>query len=430
MVHDAAYARGSDLDAADSLFVRENLFSGPSRTLAATAVAAQLLYNRLSGARINMPKKNLRGTTAANAPRTKQTAPKSSPNPSTVTTVPASYGFTLKMRQPIIKRSGNKSTIVGSDFAGSVRTANTSNYQPAASVILNPAYFQNAMLGSQARAFEKFRFTKAVIHYIPSVPTSIQGQLVMCSSRSIKEPFFDGSSTTFLSKALSQGNAVASPLWKETSLEVACSGEWSIVDALIDGDLDDAIQEEVQCYTTCDSTLTAGILMLHYEVEFKDPLYTYHPTFIPVPMGNGNFGTLYDNSAINAPNDTIRLSGAIGLQFSGAAGSIYRLVFRQEASILPVPLVSWANLAAVQQTAAVNTTSTYTDTVAIAMHTGTTLYGVYSAGELVLYASLDGAITGNVNEALVYRAATTVVGTYAFTAIMVRLPSSNRISSN
>lgn len=418
LLHDAAYATNADLHKADMDFFKQNIFQGTKRSVAAVLVGAQGVGRGLVGAHINMTK-NLRGSAKPKA------APKKG---ATLSTVPASYGFSLRMTPPKVVRNGDKATITGADCAGSVNAVNTASYQPAASVLLNPAYFQNGMLGALARTYEKFRFVKATIQYIPSVPTSTQGQIVMISTRTVKEPFLNGAATTFLSRALSQGNAVASPLWKEETLEVPCSGEWSIVDPLIDADLDDCIQEEVQVYTTCDSTATCGILMLHYVIEFKDPLFTYHPTLIPVPVGNGSFNTFVDNSAVNAANDAIRIVNAFGPLFSGS-GSVYRMVFRQEVSALPTGIASWASLAAVECNAATNSTNVAITANTISMSTGTTLYGVLNGSDIVLYASYEGAANGALNDLLIYSNATTAVGSYSFITSMVRMPQASRITS-
>lgn len=418
LLHDAAYATSADLYKADMDFFKQNIFQGAKRSVAAVLVGTQGVGRGLVGAHINMTKK-LRGSTKPKA------APKKG---ATLSTVPASYGFSLRMTPPKVVRSGDRATISGADCAGSVNAVNTASYQPAASVLLNPAYFQNGMLGSLARAYEKFRFVKAVVRYIPSVPTSTQGQIVMISTRTVKEPFLNGASTTFLSRALSQGNAVASPLWKEETLEVPCSGDWSIVDSLIDGDLDDCIQEEVQVYTTCDSTVSCGILMLHYVIEFKDPLYTYHPTLIPLPVGNGSFNTLIDNSAVNAGNDAIRLTNSFGPSLAGN-GAVFRMVFRQEVSTLPTGIGSWPALAAIECNGAATSTTVTIIAANIAMSTGTTLYGLANGNDIVLYASYEGATNGALNDVLVYQSATTAVGSYSFITSMVRMPQASRINN-
>nr|WRQ65719.1 structural protein [Tolivirales sp.] len=435
MAHDATYAVTDSADLltnADLLFASQNIPSlDAKRVLAGVAVGTQGLLRGLDSiitnqiSTIKMTKK-LRGS-----PTPKQTIPnkpKLTKPGTSLTTVPAAYGFSLKMTPPKIRRNGNTSHIVGSDYAGSIAAVNTISYQPAASVFLNPAYFQNAMLGSQARAYEKFRFTRATIHYIPSVPTSTQGQLVMCSTRTVKEPFFNGASTTFLSKALSQGNAIATPLWKEAMLDVPCSNEWSIVDALIDSDLDDSIQEEIQCYCTSDFTGTAGILMLHYEIEFKDPLYTYHPTLIPVPVGNGSIVTLKDNAAAKGVNDSVALNDPTGFVL-GANSSVYRLIFRQEASTLPTGPTSWAGVAKVETLTGSTSTATTIGNTNIALSTGSVLYGVVNGTNLHLYTSYDTAANANLAGQLLYQTVVTAKGTWHFHIHLVRMADSERISS-
>jgi len=426
-VHDAAYANQSDLESADYAFAAENFTpSQPKRLLAAAAVGVQAVSRSIdrliTNNNINMNKNNQRKSLRGSAPQTTNHAGVS------LSSVPASYGFSLKLQPPNITRSGGTSKISGSDFAGSVQTANTANYQPAASVLLNPSYYQNAMLGSLSRAFEKYRFTKAVVQYIPSVPTSTQGQLVMCSTRTVKEPFLNGSSSSFLSRALSQGNAVATPLWRETELSIPCSKDWCNVDPLIDADLDDCIQEEVQCYAFATSTGSSGILMLHYEVEFKDPLYTFHSTIIPVPVGNGSFTTFKDNAATKAINDSFA-TDTPSIDLSDSGGVVYRAVFRQEASTLPTGVATWATLASVNNTGAsteINITSART---AITMVTGTTLYIAVVNGVYFWYDSYENAAAGERNGAILHQTATTAKGTYAFIISMVRLGSALRITS-
>jgi len=431
MLHDTAYATSqsaNELTQADYKFAASNLASmNPKRVLAGAIVGLQgLLRGNDSNIATNQTKMtNLRGT-AAKKPKSNKQASSAGAR---ISTVPASYGFSLKMTPPKVRRNGDTAHISGSDFAGTCYTVNTAAYQPAAAIFLNPAYFQNAMLGSMARAYEKFRFVKATVHFIPSVPTTTQGQLVMCSTRTVKEPFFDGNSSTFLSRALSQGNALATPLWKEAALEVPCSGEWSVVDALLDSDLDDCIQEEIQCYATSDYTGQAGIFMLHYEVEFKDPLYTYHPTLIPVPIGNGAITTAADNSAVNAVGDAVALTQLTGPNWGTQDGSIYRLVFRMEASTRPTGPASWGLVADVQDTAALTRTTVGTQQTNIPLNTGSVLYGKLINGSMYLYSDYDTATSGALAGMLNYRVATTAGGVWAFHIHLVRMSPALRITT-
>lgn len=426
--HDAAYAVGSDLLLADLIFAKNNFGKGAKRTAAAAAVGTQAAIRAIDKfiPKIYYPQTKM--TKSGNLRGTSQKPKMSSNKASTVTTVPAAYGYTLKMQPPSVMRRGNTATIVGSDYAGTVQTVNSNSYQPSASVFINPAYFQNAMLASQARTFEKFRLKRGSVTYIPSVPTSTQGQVIMLSTSTVKEPFIASGTTTFLGRALSQHNAVATPIWKEATIELSGATEWSVVDALIDSDLDDCIAEEVQVYSTCDSTVDAGILIFHYEIEFKDPLYVYHPTVIPVPNGNGAGITAFDDTAVNAINDTIRLTGT-STPLMGGNGSIYRFVFQQAKSILPTGPANWSAVAASQVTIGFNSVGTSSSITNITLVAGTTLYGVLSGSFIALYSSYEAAAGGTQNGQLLYQSATTAVGTWAFLVQMVRLGDSLRITT-
>lgn len=335
--------------------------------------------------------------------------------------VPANYGYTVRSRMPRVTRTGTGAHIVGSDFAGTVNTFNTSAYEPAANVLMNPSYYNSAMLGNLSRVYEKFRFRKATLEYIPSVATSVQGQLVILSDRSVKNPFLDGSATSFLGRALSQANAVACPLWQRTTFECDVHDGWSLVDPLIDGDLDDTIAGEIQLYAFAPITVAAGILILHYEIEFKDPLYTYHPTLVPVPIGIGSTMTANDDTAVNAVTDVIRLNNASLNLGQFGSGAIFRMVFQRTPSIFPTGPASWATVASVQAVAAATTSTTASATTALTMAAGTTLYGVLVSATLMLYTSYDNAVAGNQNGALFYQTATTAVGTWQFLIDGVRL---------
>lgn len=429
--HDAVYANGGDLLAADYNFAYANIGRGALRTAAGIAVGAQASVRALDKFIPKIyPNKTTMTRLRGSVPQvTKSSGPT---NGAKLSTVPAAYGFSLKMQAPRIVRRGNAATIKGSDFASSVKVFNSSSYEPAASVLVNPTYFNNAMLGSMARTYEKFRVIRCSLQYVPAVPTSTQGQLVMCSTSTVKEPFLPGSASTFLSRALSQGNAIATPLWKEAVIdwENQNKSEWFVVDPLIDGDLDDCIAQEFQCYATCDTTATAGILIFHYELEFKDPLYTYHPTLIPNPVGNGTFISCVDDSAVNATSDCIVLVPGAPIAGNYSAGAVFRLVFQQAGSTKPTGPASWAAVARTTGSVIAGTGGSTTSTTNITMVTGTTLYAAVSTSTtIVLFASLEDATAGSLNGSLTYQTVTSAIGTWLFIADMVRLDSASRVTT-
>lgn len=424
--HDHQYAVGGDLVEADFKFAKQTIGKNMKMTAAGVAVGLQGAVRVLDRIRLPLfPSTNSSMTNPKLRTSTTMTSPNQKPGQSTsLSTVPAAYGYSIRLKEPKITRHGNnRATISGSDFAGNVYASASTFYEPAASVLLNPAYFNSAMLGTLARTFEKFRFKKAHIQYIPSVPTSTSGMIVMTSSRSVKEPFIDGQTTTFLSRALSQGNALATPIWHEAVIDINPDQEWSLVDPLGDQDLDDAVAEEVQVYASATSDTTCGILLLHYEIEFMDALLQYHTTSIPSSVGNGNLITLNDNSAVNAVTDVVVLNGAsIPLSQCGV-GAIFRCVFQQERSTRPTGPASWATVCRVQANTAATITTVSSAYIDLDLVTGTVFYAVLGAADLVLYNSYDTAVAGGTAGAIIYRTITSAAGTWSFLIHQVRLGS-------
>lgn len=411
-----------DVLEADSRFYESNYGSGIKRS------AAALLVKYLNPIMSNKNPR-LRGSAKPTAkPSNKNNRMARQPNTQRAD-VPAAYGFTVRTSTPRVTRTGTGAHIVGSDFAGTVNTFNTNAYEPAASVPMNPSYFNSAMLGNLSRVYEKYRFRKATLEYIPSVATSVQGQLVILSDRSIKNPFLDGASASFLGRALSQANAVACPLWQRTTFECEVNDEWSLVDPLIDGDLDDTISGEVQCYAFAPISVATGILIMHYEIEFKDPLYTYHPTLVPVPIGIGSTVTLVDDSAVNIITDVIRLTGSSLSLGAFGAGAVFRMVFQRSPSTYPTGPASWAAVAAAQSAASITTTTVTSEATALTMAAGTTLYGVLVNATLMLYTSYEHAMVGSQVGAVFYQTATTATGTWQFLIAGVRLGTSLMVTN-
>lgn len=426
--HDRAYYYADTPDArnlADDIFYQSNIGQGIVRSVAAVAVKLQShLRPKAIVMNSNNPK-SLRGLPATSAkafnrPTRAQT--------SSLSTVPAAYGYTMRLQKPTVTRSSTTARVVGSDFGGPVTGNSSATFSPAGSVPLNPCYFNGAMLGSLSRAYESFRFIRATLEYIPAVATSSAGQIVILSTRSIKEPFYDGATGSFLGKALSCGNAVATPVWHATSIELECSNSWSLVNPLIDQDIDDCIEQEVQVYSGGTPTGNCGTLILHYEIEFKTPIYTFHSTSIPIPAGLSSIYAMTDDSTGNAINDAIILASS-STDLAGD-GSIYRMVFRRVASSVPLGPATWDAVAKLNLSSATSNVAVTTAAGNINMVDGMVMYGLYRTGnKIVLYSSLENALAGANNGLLVYQTVTTDVGVYSFMMTQVAIANNRRMTS-
>ena len=94
---------------------------------------------------------------------------------------PVSIGTQISVRQPKVTRSSTGATIAGTDFIGTVEGQGVSTFGLSKSALLSPAYFSSAHIGSLCRSFERYKWRKLIVHYIPKVATSTGGQVILCS---------------------------------------------------------------------------------------------------------------------------------------------------------------------------------------------------------------------------------------------------------
>jgi len=144
-IHDAAYASGSDLLSADVAFTRANFGKGAKRTAAAAAVGVQAAVRAIDKfiPKIypNKTKMTKNGALRGAKAQMSKKAPKnqSTPKQSTLSTVPAAYGYTLRMQAPSIVRRGNMAVITVAITVAQFRcpTAITTSLLRVCSLILH-----------------------------------------------------------------------------------------------------------------------------------------------------------------------------------------------------------------------------------------------------------------------------------------------------
>jgi hypothetical protein len=272
-----------------------------------------------------------------------------------------------------------------------------------------------------ARSFEQYRWNSLRIHYVPKVATTLTGQVILCSQKSVSEPSLQPEGGDFLQRAMSQGNAVFSPLWMPTYIDIDCDGTWRLVDPTTTVDLDDNIHEELQVYTQVSSAQQCGYLFAEYDVAFREPIYQPHATSIPIYTGPGMRVTLAESAGVNAPNDDWLLTepaGALSLA-TIANGTIFRGVFDLQGSTIATGATA-ANLLQINIMAHTTTTTFGTASSNIALEGGTTLYFVVFGTGLEVYSSLEQAKIGNGSGQVMVRTATTVAGAYFVDLAMVQ----------
>lgn len=431
--HDFAYADSSDLRSADLLFARSNIGKGFTRTMAAMAVGIQGLtrsIDKFDPQNIQKMTKIINDKTMKPAGSKKGNLRGSNPPPARSPTLkagisqlmaPASIGTTIRATKPVLTRGADTSRMTGRDFLGTVEGEGVATFGLGKSALLSPAYFASTFLGNIARSYEQYRWNKLVVHYVPKVPTSVTGQIVLCSQRSASEPGLQPESGTFLQRAMSQGNAVFSPLWVATQIEIDCDGEFKLIDPGTTVDIDDCIHEELQVYTQVNSSQQVGYLFVEYDVTFKEPIYQPHSTLFPIPSGPGVRTIVQASTAANAVTDSLLMNEVASvINIAGTAnGSIFRGVFDLQGSTAPTG-TTFANAFNVITVGRGLLGVQNLSTTAFPLIGGTTLYFVVQGTVLDVYTSLDAATDGNGSGQLVWRTLSTTAGALKFDMAQVR----------
>jgi len=432
MEHDRIYFLEGDLLNADREFVRLAYGNSWLGALFAVPVGLQYLvratdklltYHNTTQTMVKViPPKNKSTPTVSKKEKKmkKSTIP---PGMSTTTsTPPVSYGTMIKATNPVITRSLTDARVVGRDFIGTVEGQGVSTFGLGKSALLSPAYFLSTVLGNMARSFEKYKWNRLRIHYVPKVATSVTGQVIMCSQSSCTMPGLQPEGGTFLPRAMSQGNASFGPLWAANYIDITCDGMFRSIDPTTSVDLDDAIMAELQIYTQVNATQQVGYLFAEYDISFKEPVYAQHSLTIPITTGPGLRVTLSEPGVgvVNADFVMNDPSGTLGLATS-RNGTIWRLVFDLQGSTAPTG-ATFANLVNVATTSRSTATTFVTHMTDLPFIGGLTLYAVTNGTELALYTSMEGAVAGSGTGQLFYRTVTTITpGAFNFDAQLVRI---------
>lgn len=420
--HDLALSGGRRNFGADMTFVTSNIAKEPKRSLAAALVLGRatldLLFaeNKSNDTTTTMTRPNLRGMS-----KNKQKDVKRPAAHNRSISAPVAIGSIVRAVKTQHIQTKNGAILRGTDFISPVEGQGVSTFGLGKSALLSPAYFLSTFLGNMARSFEKYRWNKLRIHYVPKVATSANGQIVLCSSHSVSEPCLAGESGTFLQRAMSQGNAAMGPLWMENYIDIDVKRSFFMVDPGTTSDPDDAIAEELQVYVQTQISGQVGYLYAEYEIEFSELTYQPHATLIPIPTGPGVRTTLTEVSAVNTSGDdwTLQEVGSVVNFTTTPNGSIFRAVFDLQGSAA-YNGTSFSTAFATNNTNRTNLTTLNSTAVAIPLFGGSTLYLVVAGSRVLVYASLEAAVNGIGSGQIFHNSTSTTTGSYLFDLALVR----------
>jgi hypothetical protein len=477
--HDATYALGGDLLAADAKFAFTNITSlNPKAMLAGLAVGSQALgraayrgvvgsgdYRDNSSKKSNIPswnnqsstfpiiheeidimtkknnknpileplskkeKQNLRKVIAEREllnqysikPNLKQKSRYLDPLPPSlkVATAPVSIGTTVSSTKPITKSTPTGVLVRGREFLCQVYESDSSSFQLSAAAPLHPAYYVASTMGQMARAYQRYRFRRCAIHFVTRQPTSVSGEIALVYSSQINQPAEDGTSANFLPRVMTRGKATLGPLWQNHSLEIDCDGIFRLIDPFTQADVSTNIFGEVQAYTQASENDVAGYLLIDYELEFHTTMFAPHSTLIPLPSGPGAQFSITD-SANPVVNAAVAFTPP-NIISSSANGTIWRAILNVDESN-PAAGTTLADCWYSGVTFATSTTAYATNLNFYVPVEGSVLYLLVVGSKVYAYLNLEGAIAGDASGQIFYRTAGTSTGVWEVNAYVIQQP--------
>jgi hypothetical protein len=330
--HDAAYARGDDLKEADQLFYQQNIGRGPKRTIAAIIVGAQsLLRPHDNTTTENMTK--LRGSKkneGAKTTKTKNTQLMQQPQ-AIVQTAPAARGYIMTSKRPVVTRQKDVVVVTGREFLATVECQGVATFGLGKDAVIHPSLFYGGTLGQMARTYERYKFIKATVHYVPKVATSTVGEVVLSHNTNPSSSDFKPESSYMLNQAISSGRGVMGPLWTPLQLELKPQHDlWMLTDPFATDDYPDNVPATVQAYTQCSSATQVGYLLLDYVVHFKDDYVTPRSAVIPDKVGVGQRVTLTNSVSNPTSGNTAQFNESTLTSYTN--GTVFRFVVDLQAS--------------------------------------------------------------------------------------------------
>jgi len=191
---------------------------------------------------------------------------------STINTAPVAIGNSMRGVRPQIVTMANGVAVVGRDYCYTPISTNTqSNWILVGGIPLNPTVFPSSILRNTAIMYEKFRFRKAIFHYITSSSTSTTGDIMFYTRRNEGSGLPAPTTTSFLPFVLSDSMTVIGPQWTNHTIELDVSAcPWLSTDYGATPEPQVYNQYDVFLYSKTSSTDSPGYVLIDYICEFKE----------------------------------------------------------------------------------------------------------------------------------------------------------------
>ncbi len=212
---------------------------------------------------------------------------------------PVTIGNTLRSSKPQAVQTANGVTVTGRDFVMSVGgvQASYTGWCLTAGFPLTPAALNASSLRGYFQVYERFRFRRAVVHFITSSATSASGDILILHHNNRGGPKVNPTSSNFMSYALSTDSAVLGPQWVNHSIDVlqGIPQQLCYTDIFNTEDIQHQANGEVLVYTKNTFNGAAdspGYILIDYVVEFQSRMLNPRVNILPSALlkyHNGNF---------------------------------------------------------------------------------------------------------------------------------------------
>lgn len=409
-VHDAAYASGSEIGAADRRFVAENLATlNPKRWLAAIAVAgysASRPLERLTTFH-NPPSMNpkLRGAKASTAHTAQPTRSQAGRPQQAVTQVsaPAAIGSTIRGTTYRTKRKG--STSISLDVcvclgkpSGAVQAVVP---EMLALQYLTPVALGNDEVQNMTRVYQNYRITAATVHYRPFQGTSTGGEVILVSNEDPNyRPINTATNSSFYQRALATKHSVLSPIWMPASMSLAVDDRWKVCDNSNSTTIEEFSSGVLYFYAD-GTAFIPGFLMLDLSIEFEGLRFNSRNLI------SGSFLGLGTRIATNIPSTLLGADAVLtGAGFT--TGDVYTVLLSSTSATFGAGLTT-SNIFAI---------ASGSGTVAYTLTGSSLLYArANSITTLTLFTTYDAALGNDNSDKLLF--GFTSVGASTFPATLI-----------
>lgn len=210
------------------------------------------------------------------------------PKPYVTTTAPVSYGATLAGARTIARKTRQGHIVQGREFLGAAYdTKLVTTWSMCLGAPLTPVSFVDSILRQYGAMYNYFRWRKLTVHYVTTSPTSTAGSVMLYYNKDRASTFINQTSPNLMPFVLSDPHTTIGPQWQNFTVVLETDSEWKRLDyGLTDDSTHYAAGEVFLLSKTAASTDSPGMLLMEYEIEFKDENLTPRLLLWPQPTIN------------------------------------------------------------------------------------------------------------------------------------------------